>query len=156
MNTPADDRDTGDKGTEDANKPGEDNKGEAPDGENKDEENKDEQPTEDENNSEDDIAPLNDDTDSDVWDGKPAEKFAGGAGTVDDPYKISTGAELAYLAEKVNGGESYSGNYFKLTSDIRLNADDVPTAGDSLNSWTPLVMQMRKSSKARLTVMGIP
>lgn len=138
VNTPADDRDTGDKGTEDANKPGEDNKGEAPDGENKDEENKDEQPTEDENNSEDDIAPLNDDTDSDVWDGKPAEKFAGGAGTVDDPYKISTGAELAYLAEKVNGGESYSGNYFKLTSDIRLNADDVPTAGDSLNSWTSI------------------
>lgn len=138
VNTPADDRDTGDKGTEDANKPGEDNKGEAPDGENKDEENKDEQPTEDENNSEDDIAPLNDDTDSDVWDGKPAEKFAGGAGTVDDPYKISTGAELAYLAEKVNGGKSYSGNYFKLTSDIRLNADDVPTAGDSLNSWTSI------------------
>ena len=144
VSTPADDRDTEDKGTEDANKPGEDNKGEAPDGENKDEENKDEQPTEDENNSEDDIAPLNDDTDSDVWDGKPAEKFAGGAGTVDDPYKISTGAELAYLAEKVNGGESYSGNYFKLTSDIRLNADDVPTAGDSLNSWTPIGNAMRE------------
>lgn len=138
VNTPADDRDTGDKGTEDANKPGEDNKGEAPDGENKDEENKDEQPTEDENNSEDDIAPLNDDTDSDVWDGKPAEKFAGGAGTVDDPYKISTGAELAYLAEKVNGGESYSGNYFKLTSDIRLNADDVPTADGEPTLWTPI------------------
>lgn len=144
VSTPADDRDTEDKGTEDANKPGEDNKGEAPDGENKDEENKDEQPTEDENNSEDDIAPLNDDTDSDVWDGKPAEKFAGGAGTVDDPYKISTGAELAYLAEKVNGGESYSGNYFKLTSDIRLNADDVPTAGDSLNSWTSIGNAMRE------------
>lgn len=148
VNTPADDRDTGDKGTEDANKPGEDNKGEAPDGENKDEENKDEQPTEDENNSEDDIAPLNDDTDSDVWDGKPAEKFAGGAGTVDDPYKISTGAELAYLAEKVNGGESYSGNYFKLTSDIRLNADDVPTADGEPTLWTPIGTYVsRKDSK---------
>lgn len=148
VNTPADDRDTGDKGTEDANKPGEDNKGEAPDGENKDEENKDEQPTEDENNSEDDIAPLNDDTDSDVWDGKPAEKFAGGAGTVDDPYKISTGAELAYLAEKVNGGKSYSGNYFKLTSDIRLNADDVPTADGEPTLWTPIGTYVsRKDSK---------
>ena len=111
----------GDGGSDDANKPGEDNKGK--------------QNTEDENNSEDDIAPLNDDTDSDVWDGKPAEKFAGGAGTVDDPYKISTGAELAYLAEKVNGGESYSGEYFKLTNDIRLNEQDVPTGG---NSWTPI------------------
>ena len=132
------DKNPGEGEGDDANKPDEDKKAEAPDGENKDEENKNEQPTEDENNSEDDIAPLNDDTDSDVWDGKPAEKFAGGAGTVDDPYKISTGAELAYLAEKVNGGESYSGNYFKLTSDIRLNADDVPTAGDSLNSWTSI------------------
>ena len=111
----------GDGGSDDANKPGEDNKGK--------------QNTEDENNSEDDIAPLNDDTDSDVWDGKPAEKFAGGAGTVDDPYKISTGAELAYLAGKVNGGESYSGEYFKLTNDIRLNEQDVPTGG---NSWTPI------------------
>ena len=113
--------DEGDGGSDDANKPGEDNKGK--------------QNTEDENNSEDDIAPLNDDTDSDVWNGKPAEKFAGGAGTVDDPYKISTGAELAYLAEKVNGGESYSGEYFKLTNDIRLNEQDVPTGG---NSWTPI------------------
>lgn len=113
--------DEGGGGSDDANKPGEDNKGK--------------QNTEDENNSEDDIAPLNDDTDSDVWDGKPAEKFAGGAGTVDDPYKISTGAELAYLAEKVNGGESYSGEYFKLTNDIRLNEQDVPTGG---NSWTPI------------------
>ena len=158
VSTPADDRDTEDKNTEDgkdeqptnpgdedknpgegegdANKPAEDNKGEEnPAEDKKDEVNKDEQPTEDENNSEDDIAPLNDDTDSDVWGGKPAEKFAGGAGTVDDPYKISTGAELAYLAEKVNGGESYSGNYFKLTSDIRLNTDDVPTSG---NEWTPI------------------
>ena len=129
------DKNPGEGEGDDANKPDEDKKDEAPDGENKDEENKDEQPTEDENNGEDDISLLNDDTDSDVWDGKPAEKFADGAGTVDDPYKISTGAELAYLAEKVNGGESYSGNYFKLTSDIRLNTDDVPTSG---NEWTPI------------------
>ena len=141
VSTPADGKDSEnkddeDKDTEDANKPGEDKKGEEnPAEDKKDEDNKDEPPTEDENNSEDDIAPLNDDTDSDVWDGKPAEKFADGAGTVDDPYKISTGAELAYLAEKVNGGESYSGNYFKLTSDIRLNTDDVPT---SENTWTPI------------------
>ena len=130
------DKNPGEGEGDDANKPGEDKKGEEnPAEDKKDEDNKDEPPTEDENNSEDDIAPLNDDTDSDVWDGKPAEKFADGAGTVDDPYKISTGAELAYLAEKVNGGESYSGNYFKLTSDIRLNTDDVPTSG---NEWTPI------------------
>ena len=130
---------------DDANKPAEDNKGEEnPDGDKKDEENKDEQPTEDENNGEDDIAPLNDDTDSDVWDGKPAEKFAGGAGTVDDPYKISTGAELAYLAQQVNAGESYSGKYFTLTSDIQLNEldkDGMPKAAEGQTGaypWIPI------------------
>lgn len=127
------DKNPGEGEGDDANKPDEDKKDEAPDGENKNE-----QPTEDENNGDDEIALLNDENGTDVWDGTTAKKFAGGAGTVDDPYKISTGAELAYLAEKVNGGESYSGNYFKLTSDIRLNADDVPTGGDSLNSWKPI------------------
>ena len=132
------DKNPGEGEGDDANKPDEDKKDEAPDGENKDEENKDEQPTEDENNGEDDISLLNDENGTDVWVGNIAEKFAGGTGTESDPYQISNGAELAYLAEKVNGGESYSGNYFKLTSDIRLNADDVPTAGDSLNSWTSI------------------
>lgn len=133
------------EGEGDANKPAEDNKGEEnPAEDKKDEVNKDEQPTEDENNSEDDIAPLNDDTDSDVWDGKPAEKFAGGAGTVDDPYKISTGAELAYLAQQVNAGESYSGKYFTLTSDIQLNELDkygMPKAAEGQTGaypWIPI------------------
>lgn len=139
------------EGEGDANKPAEDNKGEEnPTEDKKDEVNKDEQPTEDENNSEDDIAPLNDDTDSDVWDGKPAEKFAGGAGTVDDPYKISTGAELAYLAQQVNAGESYSGKYFTLTSDIQLNEldkDGMPKAAEGQTGaypWIPIGNNKKK------------
>ena len=137
VSTPADGKDSEnkddeDKDTEDANKPGEDNKDEAPDGENKDEQN-----TEDENDGEDESALLNDNG-NDVWNGESADGFAGGAGTVDNPYKISTGAELAWLAAQVNAGTSYSGKYFKLTSDIRLNTDDVPTSGDSLNSWKPI------------------
>ena len=139
------------EGEGDANKPAEDNKGEEnPAEDKKDEVNKDEQPTEDENNSEDDIAPLNDDTDSDVWDGKPAEKFAGGAGTVDDPYKISTGAELAYLAQQVNAGESYSGKYFTLTSDIQLNEldkDGMPKAAEGQTGaypWIPIGNNKKK------------
>lgn len=144
------DKNPGEGEGDDANKPDEDKKDEAPDGENKDEENKDEQPTEDENNGEDDIAPLNDDTDSDVWDGKPAEKFAGGAGTVDDPYKISTGAELAYLAQQVNAGESYSGKYFTLTSDIQLNEldkDGMPKAAEGQTGaypWIPIGNNKKK------------
>ena len=168
VSTPADGKDSEnkddeDKGTEDGNKPGEDKKGEenpdgdkkdeAPDEDKKDEGNKDKQPDEDENNSEDDIAPLNDDTDSDVWDGKPAEKFADGAGTVDDPYKISNGAELAYLAQKVNEGESYSGGYFTLTSDIQLNELDengMPKAADGQDKafpWTPIGKFVKSSNK---------
>lgn len=120
---------------EDANKPDGDNEDEAPDGENKDEENKDKQSTEDENNGEDEIALLDAENGTDVWDGKIAGKFAGGTGTESDPYQISNGAQLAYLAQQVNAGTNYSGEYFKLTSDIRLNADDVPTGG---NEWTPI------------------
>ena len=121
---------------EDANKPAEDNKGEEkPDEDKKDEENKDKQSTEDENNGEDEIALLDAENGTDVWDGKIAGKFAGGTGTESDPYQISNGAQLAYLAQQVNAGTNYSGEYFKLTSDIRLNADDVPTGG---NEWTPI------------------
>ena len=143
VSTPAGGKDSEDKNTEDANKPDEDKKGEenpdgdkkdeAPDEDKKDEENKDEQPAEEIDTLEDEGENAVDAVT--VWDGSTATQFADGAGTVDDPYKISTGAELAYLAEKVNGGESYSGNYFKLTSDIRLNTDDVPTSG---NEWTPI------------------
>ena len=111
---------------EDANKP---------DGDNKDEENKDEQPTEDENNGEDDISLLNDENGTDVWVGTIAEKFAGGTGTESDPYQISNGAELAYLAQQVNGGTTYADSFFTLTADIQLNNDAVPTSG---NQWTPI------------------
>ena len=132
------DKNPGEGEGDDANKPDEDKKDEAPDGENKDEENKDEQPTEDENNGEDDISLLNDENGTDVWVGNIAEKFAGGTGTESDPYQISNGAELAYLAQQVNAGESYSDKYFTLTADIRLNTADVPAAEDSPNSWTPI------------------
>jgi hypothetical protein len=41
-----------------------------------------------------------------------------------DPYLISTGAQLAYLAAQVNGGIDYYGQYFKLTADLDLNGDN--------------------------------
>ena len=52
--------------------------------------------------------------------GHYANSFAGGTGTEADPYLISTGAELAKLAVDVNKGTNYSGQYFKLTSNIDL------------------------------------
>ena len=56
-----------------------------------------------------------------IWDGSIAAGFAGGSGTEDDPYLISNGPELAYLAQQVNSGNSYENVHFKLTNDIYLN-----------------------------------
>lgn len=62
---------------------------------------------------------------ADRWDGTTiATKFAEGDGGKQTPYQISTAAELAYLAQQVNGGKSYDGQYFQLTNDIDLNNHD--------------------------------
>ena len=37
---------------------------------------------------------------ADVWNGSIAADFAGGTGTVGDPYRIATGGQLALLANK--------------------------------------------------------
>ena len=63
-----------------------------------------------------------------VWDGSTAAAFAGGTGTAEDPYQIADGAQLAYLANSVNSGETYAGQNFVLTANIDLNG--LP--------WTPI------------------
>jgi hypothetical protein len=57
----------------------------------------------------------------DVWDGSVATGYNGGSGTSEDPYTISTGAQLAYLSEQVKDSNPYRGVYFKLINDIDLN-----------------------------------
>jgi len=106
---------------EDANKP---------DGDKKDEENKDEQNTEEPS---DEIDTLEDEGENavdavTVWDGSAATKFAGGTGTVADPYRISNGAELAYLAQLVNDGNDFRTKTVTLTNNIDLNN----------KAWTPI------------------
>ncbi len=44
-----------------------------------------------------------------------------GSGTETDPYEISTAADLQQLATDVNGGNTYSGSYFKVTANIDLS-----------------------------------
>ena len=60
----------------------------------------------------------------DVWDGTVATGFASGSGTDADPYIISTGAELAFLAEQVNSGvatpENYNSAHYRLGTNIDL------------------------------------
>ena len=63
-----------------------------------------------------------------IWDGSIASAFAGGTGTAENPYRIATGAQLAYLASSVNNGETYAGKNFVLTADIDLNK----------RPWTPI------------------
>lgn len=65
--------------------------------------------------------------------GDPAPE-TGGSGTAEDPYRISTAAELKALADTVNQGgvdDDYSqrGVYYELTADIDLSAYD---------NWTPI------------------
>ena len=59
--------------------------------------------------------------DTAAWDGSVATSFSGGSGTDDDPWKISNGSELAYLASLVNSNGSATYNqYYILTADIDL------------------------------------
>ena len=63
------------------------------------------------------------------WDGQEiATKFSYGTGTEKAPYLIADGSELAYLAEQVNNGNTYEGQYFQLACDIDLGNQ----------TWTPI------------------
>ena len=76
-----------------------------------------------------------------VWDGTIAEKFAGGSGSEFDPYQISNGAELAYLAKLVNEDEEATKNkYYILTDDIILNEGNCESWKENgpNNEWTPI------------------
>lgn len=55
------------------------------------------------------------------WSGKVADGFAGGDGSVNNPYQIATAEEFAYFGTLLFTGSATSGKYFKLTNDIYLN-----------------------------------
>lgn len=66
-----------------------------------------------------------------LWTDYAAKSFAGGAGTKEDPYRISSAEQLALLAADVNSGvahKTHTKEYFVLTEDINLGA----------HRWTPL------------------
>ena len=61
---------------------------------------------------------------------QPAESFAGGSGTQEDPFQIETVRQLALLAEVINRNydvehyddeQLYRYGYYVLTADIALN-----------------------------------
>lgn len=64
----------------------------------------------------------------DSWADCAATGFAGGDGSKDNPYQISSAGELAYLAQQVNIGTNYKREHFLLVSDLDLSGKE----------WTPI------------------
>jgi len=62
------------------------------------------------------------------WDGSVAGCFASGDGSSTYPYIIEDASQLAFLAQSVNAGNTYSGKYIDLISDIDLCGIE----------WTPI------------------
>ena len=66
---------------------------------------------------------VNADTeDNNIWSGEIESSFESGNGSKDSPYEIVSGAQLAYLAQEVNNGNSFESKYFVLQNDIDLNS----------------------------------
>ncbi len=57
---------------------------------------------------------------TDIWDGTIASSYASGEGTIENPYVISNGAELAYLSAELQNTD-YLNNYFIINKNIVLN-----------------------------------
>ena len=57
-----------------------------------------------------------------------------GSGTRKDPWIIADAQDLIVLAERVNEGNVYSGNYFRLAGDVDLSG----VCGSGVGSWTPI------------------
>ena len=92
----------------------------------------------------------------DVWDGSIADEFSSGSGSLDDPYLIKTGAQLAFLAQQVNSGNRYAGIYFALTNDIDL-ANRVWTPIGGIDDKTPFCGNFNGNYHAikRLRLTGV-
>ena len=55
-----------------------------------------------------------------IWDGVESSSLSG-SGTEENPFLINNGADLAYFASQVTSGNTYAGQYVKLTKTIDLS-----------------------------------
>ncbi|MBO5322123.1 MAG: family 16 glycosylhydrolase [Clostridia bacterium] len=75
------------------------------------------------------------------WSGKAATDFAGGSGTIDDPYLIDNGEQLYLMVKVYSDAGTASGSvntktYFKLRKDIYLNkVTDADLENPTVDSW---------------------
>lgn len=107
--------------------------------------------------------PVSARAETDVWDGTIASGFAGGTGEENDPYQISTAAQLAYFAKTVNEGQPYNGLYIVLKNDLNLNNKEWIPIGTDRNPFrgnfdggdhTVTGMQISNSSKDYVGLFG--
>ena len=90
-----------------------------------------------------------------LWDGSIASKFEKGNGSQNNPFIIATASQLAYMAEYVNSGQSYEGEYYTLACDIDLDnrewtpigTDDNPFVGNFYGSYH-VIENMRITEKS--------
>ena len=61
-----------------------------------------------------------------------------GYGTEAEPYLIKSVADLVFLRNDVNNGNSYKGKFIKLTADLDLANLPVPMDVNAINGWTPI------------------
>ena len=66
-----------------------------------------------------------------VWTGKIAADFAGGDGSEEDPYLISTGEQLALMVTDTTS----AGKYYKITEDIKLNDTSAENWTENATQW---------------------
>lgn len=70
-------------------------------------------------------------TGTSTWDGSVSTSFSG-SGTAADPYLIKSGADLAYLRQRVNAGTTFENNYFQLVNNVDLDGRE----WDPIGSYT--------------------
>lgn len=70
-----------------------------------------------------------------IWEGAVSNGLKIGEGTLGSPYLISSGEELAFLANQVNSGTTYEGIYFQIAADIDLNGKNWTPIGNKSNSF---------------------
>lgn len=80
---------------------------------------------------------LADDADVSVFDNSTqASASFSGSGTQADPYLIASASDLKLLVQQVSGqGNKYSGQYFKLTTDLHIEADIWTPIGTGNDDW---------------------
>lgn len=75
--------------------------------------------------------------------GEVATSFKG-SGTKSDPYIINDASELRKMSDESANGETYSGKYFKMTADVKINSKVLMPNGEltndslKLEKWIPI------------------